>query len=82
MQVVRDSSRIINELREQAVTLTGWSNEQSAVEGLTARQIRRAEKGEVRPRVATYALLAAAHNQSLSAYLDAVAAEASCIAQV
>ena len=46
---------------------------QSAIEGVTARQIRRIESGEVFPRVSTLAKLAKAHGQSTAEYLDALA---------
>ncbi len=48
---------------------------QSAIEGVTARQVRRIESGEVFPRVSTLAKLAAAHGQSTAEYLDALAKE-------
>ena len=48
---------------------------QAAVDGVTARQIRRIEAGEVFPRVSTLAKLAAAHGQSTNDYLDALARE-------
>ena len=46
---------------------------QSDIAGLTARQVRRIESGEVFPRVSTLVKLAAAHGQSTAAYLDALA---------
>jgi hypothetical protein len=57
----------IRELRLQA------DLRQSDIDGLSARQVRRVEQGHVRPRVATYQRLAAAHGRSLSDYLDRVA---------
>lgn len=46
---------------------------QSQIPGVTERQIRRIEKGESRPRIATLELLAEAHRLSLSEYLDEIA---------
>jgi len=46
---------------------------QAAIEGVTARQIRRIESGEVFPRVSTLAKLAKAQGQSTAEYLDALA---------
>jgi hypothetical protein len=48
---------------------------QSAIEGVTARQVRRIESGEVFPRVSTLAKLAAAHGQSTGSYLERLARE-------
>lgn len=48
---------------------------QTAIDGVSARQIRRIEAGEVFPRVSTLAKLAAAHGQSTHDYLDALARE-------
>lgn len=48
---------------------------QSDIEGVTARQVRRIEAGEVFPRVTTLAKLAAAHGLSTNEYLDGLAHE-------
>ena len=48
---------------------------QSAIEGVSARQVRRIEAGQVFPRVSTLAKLAAAHGQATNDYLDALARE-------
>ena len=46
---------------------------QSEIEGVTARQVRRIESGDVFPRVSTLTKLAEAHGQSTVEYLDALA---------
>lgn len=46
---------------------------QSAITGVTGRQVRRMESGEVFPRVSTLKKLAEAHGQSTAEYLDALA---------
>lgn len=51
---------------------------QSEVVGVSERQIRRAENGEVQPRLATYQALANAHRLPLNDYLNAIAEEAAC----
>ena len=48
---------------------------QTDIEGVTARQIRRIESGEVFPRLTTLSKLAAAHGLSTAQYLDALARE-------
>lgn len=62
--------RAMRALREDA------GLDQRAIVGLSERQVRRVEKGEVQPRVSTYEAFAAAHQMALAAYLDAVAARA------
>ncbi|MCB9520196.1 MAG: helix-turn-helix domain-containing protein [Myxococcales bacterium] len=46
---------------------------QRDIQDLTERQLRRVEAGQVRPRVATYEALAAAHGLALADYLNAIA---------
>jgi hypothetical protein len=47
------------------------------MEGVTARQVRRIEAGEVFPRLSTLAKLAAAHRMTRADYLDSLAIEQS-----
>ncbi len=47
--------------------------QQRDIPGLSARQLRRVEKGEVQPRVATYDALAVAHGMTVDAYLNEIA---------
>ncbi len=49
---------------------------QSQIAGVSERQVRRAEKGEVQPRMDTYRALAEAHGLSVNDYLNALAEEA------
>lgn len=62
--------RAMRALREDA------GLDQRAIVGLSERQVRRVEKGEVQPRLRTYEAFAAAHRLALQPYLDAVAAKA------
>lgn len=48
---------------------------QERVDGVTARQIRRIESGEVFPRLSTLEKLARAHGMSTDGYIDALARE-------
>ncbi len=48
---------------------------QERIDGVTSRQVRRIESGEVFPRLSTLEKLARAHGKSTDAYLDALATE-------
>lgn len=61
-----DTGLAIRTLREEAAL------RQSDIEGVSNRQVRRIEQGEVRARTATLNYFAEAHGLELNAYLNAL----------
>lgn len=68
-----DQDRLIYDTKFGAAIMTlreEMGVKQKDIAGLTSRQLRRIEKGEARPRIETFSLIAKGHKMSLDEYLE------------